>query len=171
MSIAHLSPFEKAVIRVVDYLVDNKHIHQKFRHKSDLLKALHLSIGDWSKYKKGIRNIPDNEGENSTGKHKHIRQYLINEFDVNPGYLEGKSTQMFIKPLIPDDIPGTPEKQIVVTQAMWDTKVKENEALKKENAQLTKEKGELLQKIVELQDKLIEAMNSSTKNGLHKVGE
>src|SRR4051812_43851169 len=101
--------FTKLVVSIIDYLVATKKQHKRFKHKDELLKAMHLNLKAYSAYKDGSRDITDKEidenGNVKLGKHNHIRQYLIKEYDVNPSYLEGKSTQMFTKPLVPDNLP------------------------------------------------------------------
>jgi hypothetical protein len=147
--------FTKLVVSIVDYLVATKKQHKRFKHKNDLLEAMHLKLRNYSAYKDGSRDITDKEvdenGNIKPGKHKHIRQYLINEYNVNPNYLEGRSSQMFIKPLVSDDLLGNQKNYTIITQAIWEAKLKECEALKRKNE-------ELKERILKLQERLIEKL-------------
>jgi len=73
------APFERAVAQVLEYLVKHIELHQKFRHKSELLKELGLETKHYSHYVKGRRNIPQ----------KHwlkIQEKLITDYHVKPSF-------------------------------------------------------------------------------------
>lgn len=98
------SPFEQAVVNIINYLFNLPKQARKFDHKKELLNALHIGQNNWGKFKSGTRHIPEH-------LHKHIREYLINNYDVNSSYLDGRNSKMFLKPPVVDDEPATYHKE------------------------------------------------------------
>ena len=92
MAKANQSNFERRVIFLVDELDKERPKHKKFHHKKELMFALGLNPKEWTKYRDGLRHIP-------FAKHDSIRSYLIEEFSVNPRWLDKGADPIFTKEL------------------------------------------------------------------------
>jgi len=156
--------FEKSVLSIINYLLQNKKRIRLFEHNHELLSELGITQNSWGMYRNGYRHIPDRI-------HEKIKEVLTGKYHANKEYIRTGKGSMFLKNLIETDQSSSGLEKNVITIENWEAKVEESEALKKENAELIKKNAELLKRIVELQDKLIEAMNGSTKNQHPKVNE
>lgn len=145
-----LSSFEKATIDVVEYLRRNYLIHKKFRHKKDLLKMMNINETMFRAIEKEEKNIPK-------AKLESIKKLLINEFSVNPKYLETHRGEMFLK--IVDQF-----NEDAAAYHTGKDKIKrlidENDAIKRDNSILKK----LVETQAQLIDQLKETVGSTSKN-------
>jgi hypothetical protein len=90
------TPFDLAVISVIETLDGNQHLLQKgykhFSHKQDLLDWLGLEINKWSNIKNHERHVPTRGKK--TNKELIIDK-LVRRFDVNRSFLETNTGPMF----------------------------------------------------------------------------
>jgi hypothetical protein len=133
------TPFDRAVIQVVDYMYKNWEIFKKFRHKYELLNQLKLKNNNWTKYKNGERSIPETI-------RPHIIDVLVNEYGVSASYLRTGSGNMFTNNLLleEEDIP------LMISPP-------EAKKLRDRIAQL-EEENKRLHRVVGTQDKLIKQL-------------
>ena len=89
MSIYLQSKFEKASVRVILHLFELDKEIRGFNLKKDLFDRLRLNASNWNKIKTSERGIPPE-------LHQHVRKVLINDFDVNPRFLDTNSGTMFL---------------------------------------------------------------------------
>lgn len=83
------SNFEKAVVRIILYLFELDKETRGFNLKQELFEKLRINSSNWNKIKTSVRGIPPDI-------HTHVRKILINEFDVNPTFLDNNSGPMFL---------------------------------------------------------------------------
>jgi hypothetical protein len=141
-----LTPFEKSVIALIDYLVKNWNVHKKFRRKQELLHQLGLELKRFWEYKRAQRNIPKEYWH-------RISDVLTRQYNVHPGYLHTNKGEMFLNaPWIAKEDPAPYGIEDLQTQLKLLQKA--NEKLKAENTDLKKENR--------LQAKLIEHLESRT---------
>lgn len=140
-----LSSFDKAFVDVVKFLSDNWMRHKKFRHRKDLLKKLDINHTNWSSINAGGRNVPKR-------KQAKIRETLINDFGIRPGYLDTYRGSMFTEePSWVSDV-----------EIGYLTKDNRIAQLEREMQELKKELRQAKEKI-KLQEELLEALRSKSK--------
>ncbi|MBN8665785.1 MAG: hypothetical protein J0L83_14480 [Chitinophagales bacterium] len=133
------TPFERAVAQVLEYLVKHIELHQKFRHKSELLNQLGLESAHYSHYVKGRRNIPQ--------KHWHeLQKVLLKHYHVHPTFLH-----LGTGPMFKDDAPWLlnedPASYMAFTKENFDQLVLKLQSAEIAIAKLRAEKKALKQEL------------------------
>jgi hypothetical protein len=144
MSIYLQSNFEKAVVRIILHLFELDKSTRGFNLKKELFDKLRINSSNWNKITTSIRGIPPE-------LHQHIRKVLVNEFDVNPGFLDTNSGTMFLTGKFEVHEPGSTYSKVTVTDEL--------SRLRLENAEL--------RELVATQKKLIVKLEGE----LHKPGK
>lgn len=136
------TPFERAVAQVLEYLVKNIELHQKFRHKSDLLSELGLETAHYSHYVKGRRNIPQRHWDS-------VQKVLLKEYHVHPTFLHTQSGPMF-KDNAPWLVHEDPSSYLAFTKENFDQLVLKLQTAELTISKLRLEKKALKQEIEQL---------------------
>lgn len=83
------SNFDKAFIKVVEYLYSTRDRHLKFRTRKELMEKLSFRESTYSIIKSGERGVP-------TDKIDNIRKCFKEEFGINPLFMDTNRGEMFL---------------------------------------------------------------------------